>query len=137
LYGFKAIAAANGWAMALAGALIVLSGLAVLSFIISQLKNVVEFMELRTARRKGKAQGDIDDQPLPSEEAVDQTSHLDPQVAAAVYRPLTETLDQPFRLRDLYDISRQNDLPHPHLTIRSLCAAGLLVPQGDGLFTWN
>ena len=47
LYGFDAISAHNGWAMALAGALIVLSGLAVLSFVISQLHKVVALLEKR------------------------------------------------------------------------------------------
>ncbi|MBW1726140.1 MAG: OadG family protein [Deltaproteobacteria bacterium] len=37
MYGLQAIAAYNGWAMALAGALIVFSGLVILSFVISQL----------------------------------------------------------------------------------------------------
>jgi len=29
------------------------------------------------------------------------------------------------------------DLPHPHLSIKYLQEAGVLVPQGDGTFTWD
>jgi len=43
LYGLQAIAAHNGWAMALAGALIVFSGLVILSFVISQLHKILMF----------------------------------------------------------------------------------------------
>ena len=55
MYGIQAINAHNGWAMALAGALIVMSGLSVLSFIISQLHKVLALLENR------KKTNDIDD----------------------------------------------------------------------------
>jgi hypothetical protein len=42
LYGIEAIEAANGWAMAIAGALIVMAGLAILSLVISQLHKLVD-----------------------------------------------------------------------------------------------
>jgi hypothetical protein len=29
------------------------------------------------------------------------------------------------------------DLPHPHLSIKCLQEADILVAQGDGTFTWN
>ena len=45
MYGIQAITAHNGWAMALAGALIVFSGLIVLSFAISHLHKLLKIFE--------------------------------------------------------------------------------------------
>jgi len=56
--------------------------------------------------------------------------------AAAVYQMLTEQLQQPFKLEELYGLTQQHRLPHPHLTIKSFREARKLVFQGDGLFTW-
>ena len=56
---------------------------------------------------------------------------------ASIYTPLVEQLKQPFNLLQLFDISNKMDLPHPHLSIKYLQEAGVLVPQGDGTFTWD
>ena len=40
-------------------------------------------------------------------------------------------------LKDLYQRATQFDLPHPHITIKCLREAGILSPQGDGMFRWN
>jgi hypothetical protein len=138
LYGLKAISAYNGWAMAVAGALIVLSGLAILSFIISQLHKVVAFLEYRKEKRKQRKELSISLRTEKKQEWVipDQIP-TDIGEAAGIYRPLIDQLEQPFRLSQLYEISRQNNLPHPHLTIRSFREAGILVNAGDGFFTWN
>ena len=55
----------------------------------------------------------------------------------SIYRPLVEQLKQPFELIQLFEISNKMDLPHPHLSIKYLQTAGVLVPQGDGMFTWD
>lgn len=57
--------------------------------------------------------------------------------AAKLYEPLVYDMEQPFQLSHLYEISEQNDLPHVHLTIKMLREAGILVPAGDGAFTWS
>ncbi len=55
----------------------------------------------------------------------------------SIYRPLVEQLKQPFGLLQLFEISNKMDLPHPHLSIKYLQEAGVLVPIGDGTFTWD
>jgi hypothetical protein len=50
---------------------------------------------------------------------------------------LVEQLNQPFDLLQLFEISNKMDLPHPHLSLKYLQQAGVLVPQGDGTFTWD
>ena len=45
MYGLEAINAHNGWAMALTGAIIVMTGRTVLSTIISQLHRIVDMMQ--------------------------------------------------------------------------------------------
>lgn len=45
LYGLEAISANNGWAMAITGPLIVMSGLSILAIIISQLHKMVAIFD--------------------------------------------------------------------------------------------
>lgn len=45
MFGLKAISAHNGWAMAVVGAAIVFSGLAVLAFVISQIHKLLGFWD--------------------------------------------------------------------------------------------
>ena len=47
MYGVQAVTAHNGWAMAAAGAIIVMCGLSVLAFIISQLHKIIGVFEER------------------------------------------------------------------------------------------
>ena len=128
MFRFELISANNGWAMALAGALIVMSGLTVLSFIISQLRRLVDLVETKAAPEEKNAAGKAG---LPDKfpADIDQT--------AALYEPLIKQLPTSFGLGELYALSRENDYPHPHLTLQTFRAAGILVPQGDGQFSWN
>lgn len=138
MYGLKAISAYNGWAMAVAGALIVLSGLAVLSVIISQLHKVIATLEYHIEKQKQRKELSISIRTEKKQEWVipDQIP-TDIGEAASIYRPLIDHLEQPFLLSQVYEIFRQNNVPHPHLTIRSFREAGILVNAGDGFFTWN
>ena len=45
MIGLQAISAHNGWAMAITGSIIVMSGLSVLAFIISQLHKIIGIFE--------------------------------------------------------------------------------------------
>jgi hypothetical protein len=138
MYGFENIAAHNGWAMAAAGALIVLSGLAVLSFVISQLHKFVDFLEtrktdrqhigegLKTITAEGKPEFVIPDR-FP--EGIGETAKL--------YRSLVEQLGTTFALSELYAIANEHGLPHPHLTIKRLRESGFLIPMGGGNFSWK
>jgi len=121
--------------MAIAGAIIVMTGLAVLSFVISQLHKIVKFLEKR---------------PKPETEAIDLKSketgepYYDPErpllninQAVEHYRKATQDLGTHFDLKDLYTIFYHSGFPHPHLTIRSLRENGYLVSGGEGNFTWK
>ena len=133
MYGLEAINAANGWAMALAGALIVIAGLAVLSFIISQLHKILSFFE--RSPDKASAVESLGDTQRAL--AIPERMPEDLEQVAQIYRALSESLDSPFSLQRLYALCVENRLPHPHLSLRSLRESGLLIPAGDGRFTWN
>ena len=138
MYGFDNIAANNGWAIAVVGATIVFAGLVVLSFVISQIHKILELWEKRDAWRAR-----FKEKTPPAEAPKDQGPVYKKQHLAAVndlisiYRPLVEQLKEPFELRQLFDISNKMDLAHPHLSIKRLWEADVLMAQGDGTFTWN
>jgi hypothetical protein len=124
--------------MAAVGAAIVFLGLVVLSFAISQIHKVLDFWEDRGARRaqkKAPAQAEAEQK---AEKPVHKEQHL-PKVDELVdtYGPLVEQLDEPFELTRLFEIAKENDLPHPHLSINSLREADILVAQEDGTFVWK
>ena len=138
MFGFENITANDGWAMAVVGASIVFIGLVVLSFVISQVHKILKFWEQRDAVfNQNKKQAQIEE-PKTVKAPLVQQHHL-PTVKelASIYRPLVEQLKQPFDLVQLFDISNKMDLPHPHLSIKYLQEAGILTPQGDGMFTWD
>jgi hypothetical protein len=138
LYGLKAITAHNGWAMALAGALIVFSGLVVLSFVISQLHKVLMFFEKKSADVQPFAEIPIVE---PSEDVpgflTPEPFPTDLNEIVQLYAPLVETLGESFYLSELYEILRKNDFPHPHITLTKLRESKILISDGDGIFTWN
>ena len=126
MLGLEAISAHNGWAMAVTGIIIVMGGLSILAFIISQLHKIIGLFE-----QKKKA-------PPPFvQPAADINTLNDPEAAARIYRPLTADLGESFPLAELYRISEKEKLPHPHLTIRALLDAEYLQPLGEGIFCWK
>ena len=129
--GFEAISYYNGWAQAVAGGLIVMSGLSILALVISQLHKVIDFIE-----NFGK-------KPIPVHKK-EETGNALPDLLDAdmgqlcdLSRPYVEKLGASFQLCELYNVFTQNNLPHPHLTIRSLRESGKIVPLGEGVFCWN
>ena len=138
MFGFENISANNGWAMAVVGATIVFLGLVILSFVISQVHKILKFWEQRDElfnRNKKKAQ--IKESQTIKAPILLQRHLPSAKELASIYTPLVEQLKQPFNLLQLFDISNKMDLPHPHLSIKYLQEAGVLVPQGDGTFTWD
>ena len=124
--------------MAVVGASIVFLGLVVLSFVISQVHKILKLWEQRDELlNRHKKQAQIEEAkpikaPVPIERHLPSVSDL-----TSIYRPLVEQLKQPFDLTQLFEISKKMDLPHPHLSLKYLQQAGVLVPQGDGTFTWD
>ena len=135
MQGFAAISAQNGWAMALAGACIVMIGLAVLAFIISQLHKIVNLLEKKAPQTE---------EPAP-QKAVSKTESVsvvenildDLAATAMICKPLTAGLGETFELTKLYQVFEKENLPHPHITIRALREAGYLAPAGVGSFSWK
>jgi len=138
VYGFDNIAANNGWAMAAVGASIVFAGLVVLSFVISQIHKILELWEKRDVLEERRKEESPTDKTQKIQGPVYKAPHL-PAVndLISIYRPLVEQLKEPFELSQLFDISNKMDLAHPHLSIKQLWEAGVLIAQGDGTFTWN
>jgi hypothetical protein len=135
VYGLEAIQAYNGWAMAITGAVIVMIGLSILSFIISQLHRIVNLVDGRS-NRKSRIKTDRDQALIP--ESKPQPPPLsDLGETMKQFQPLTQEIGTPFDLTALFQVFVQHDDPHPHLTIRSLREQGYLIPDGNGLFTWK
>ena len=130
MYGLEAISANNGWAMAITGPLIVMSGLTILAIIISQLHRLTGIFDKKNIEssesdtKKKEESGPIK---LPND--ISET--------AKIYQPLIDKLEQPFELYSLYQIADQNSFPHPYLTVSRFREAGILKSNGDGWFTWN
>jgi hypothetical protein len=126
MLGLEAISAHNGWAMAVTGTIIVMGGLAILAFIISQLHKIIWLFEKRLEAPPHFVQ--------PS----DKINILnDLESTARMYKPLTANLGDSFHLAELYRVFEEEKLPHPHLTIRALRAAEYLKPIGEGVFRWK
>ncbi len=138
MYGFHAISTHNGWAMSIAGALIVFSGLVVLSTAISQIHKILLFLEKKYTGFSNNNQipqsEELKEQPepaLPKEFPSDLNKIVD------LYNPLIEEIGDTFYLSDLYKIAKENHFPHPHITLSAFRDAKILVSYGDGVFSWK
>ena len=138
MYGLHAIAVHNGWAMALAGALIVFSGLVVLSFVISQLHKVLIFFEKKPVHiDRDPETSDVEPQEDKPWLSLPKQFPADIKEVARLYKPLVEEIGETFYLSQLYEMSKKNDFPHPHITLTAFRESKILIPDGDGVFTWN
>jgi len=138
LYGLHAIAVHNGWSMAFAGALIVFSGLVVLSLVISQLHKILIFFEKKPVYIDQISET-LDIQPQVDKPwlSLPKQFPTDIKEVARLYKPLIEEIGQTFYLSQLYEMSKKNDFPHPHITLTAFRESKILIPDGDGVFTWN
>lgn len=121
--------------MAITGAIIVMMGLSVLAFIISQLHRLIDLIE----KRKEKTSDDPSESPVKTvqEPQTAPPPLSDMEQVLQRMQPLTLELGDTFDIATLYQVFIQNDDPHPHLTIRTLREKGYLVPCGNDLFSWN
>ncbi len=131
MFGLEAIAHNNGWTIAVTGAGIVFTGLATLSFVISQLHKVVSLFD-----RPPKATVEV---VIEEKIAIWEPPDCPNDVHSAVklYQPLIEELPPEFDLAELYVLAKKYHLPHPHLSIRCLCDSGKLESLGDGIFRFH
>ena len=138
LFSFDRIAEQNGWAMAALGITIDITCLAVLAMIISRVPNLVALSEkIGGILRKDRLP--IVEQPATAPQAVPEYdfSEEGARKVGAVYKDCAKALGASFQLSELYRISREKGLPHPHLTIKTLREANLIAAEGDGRFKWN
>jgi hypothetical protein len=136
--GLAAISAQNGWAMAVTGACIVITGLAVLSFIISQLHRILGFFEKTEKADKPPAPA-LEEPKIPAvETTVHETDVLsDLKAAARLHQSVSKELGETFELAQLYKAIESANLPHPHITVRELRDAGYLAITEEGTFSWK
>jgi hypothetical protein len=132
MYGLAAIQQANGWAMAAAGACIVISGLAVLSFLISLIPHLTGFFEEKIHPHLDTEESETEPNIIVPEKMPD-----DINVAATIYIALTKELGETFTLIDLHRKTRDVGLPHPHLSINRFRDAGILISVGQDRFSWQ
>ena len=116
--------------MALTGAIIVICGLSILAFLISQLHKIVALFEKKTSQGPAEDTNDII-------ESAGMFILDDLAATARIYQGISSQLGAKFKLHKLYQILNEETLPHPHITIRSLREAGYLAPSDDGLFSWK
>ena len=124
MYGLAAIQQANGWAMAGAGASIVLVGLAVLSFLISLIPRLTGFFE-----EKSHPPAEAVPQETQAKMIVPEKLPDDIAAASTIYFSFTEELGKSFSLMDLHRKSKEVGLPHPHLSINRFRDRGILRPS--------
>jgi hypothetical protein len=131
MYGLEAINAANGWSMAIVGILIVFTGLSLLSFVISQLHKFLPLIE-----KSGEKQVESEARPQKKPEPAERCP-IDLKVHAALFEPIIEEIASNFPLTELYAQAKEHNIPHPHLSISALREATILVPLGEGIFSWD
>ncbi len=125
--------------MAITGPLIVMSGLIILSIIISQLHKLVAIFDKKAEPTseppiESKAKSKVKNN---DEVSVPKILPNDILETAEIYQKLIDTLEQPFELIDLYQVAEKNNFPHPILTANRLRDAGILIQEDEGLFTWE
>lgn len=132
MYGLAAIEQANGWAMAGAGAGIVLCGLAVLSFLISMIPRIIGAFEKKVTVPEDST---VENPGAKETKAEERPDDLD--AVFARYMELTQDLGEAFSLIDLHRKIRSAGIPDPHLSVTRLRQAGLLASVGDERFFWE
>ncbi|NNG02414.1 MAG: OadG family protein [Desulfobacteraceae bacterium] len=130
MFDFDAISSANGWSQALAGACIVVSGLALLSFIISQLHKFISLLEKKPVAT-------LDTAPEDTGITLPSPFPTDPEALLSFYKSFSASLGDSFQLTDLYKRCGTYQIPHPHMTIKGFMENGLLLPKEEGVFSWR
>ncbi len=138
MYGLEAINAHNGWAMALAGALIVFAGLVILSSVISQLHKVLKIGDKKHDPLTEEPETSEEDKP--EEEPIVSLPKVLPSdidEIATLYQPLIDEIGETFYLSTLHAAARKNQFPHPHITLTALREHEIIISHGDGVFSWK
>lgn len=136
MYGLEAITYHNGWAMAVAGVIIVFAGLVVLSATIAQFHKLLNFWEdkglyyqrLSNRRTQNK-----------TTDALMHDVEISPALRVSIrqYKLITSKIGEPFSLPKLVKLAALSGLPHPYSAINDFVKTGLIAPDGTGYFRWK
>lgn len=133
MYGFDAISANNGWAIAAVGIMIVFAGLVILATIISQLHKVLGFIE-NPKRFEFFSQPKSNDK----ENKYALTSLLkDQKESAKKFFILVQTMEKHFSLPKLIRLAEISNLEKPYISVNNLIDSGIVEPDAKGYFIWN
>ena len=116
MYGLEAISTHNGWAMAVAGVIIVFCGLVVLSTTIAQLHKVLrlfnggatDYQNGKGLRRTDGTEGAPASDPAMKHKLAESTRQ---------FRLVSDRIGEPFPLPKLIGLAELSGLPRPHSTI--------------------
>jgi len=152
MYGLQAINAANGWIISLAGILIVLSGLAVLSLLISSIPKLLGIWdrqkEIFSARRRplaveqDRTLKELAGKKLPelsAEIAVIQLTR-DQKEAASSFEMLANRMGECFSLPLLLQQAEKRGIYKPHSNLATFLRLGLIEECGGeltGFYRWQ
>ena len=133
MYGFDAISANNGWSIAAVGIIIVFTGLVVLSFTISQLYKVLDFIEnpkkfeflsfKKSTEKKAKYA------------LISLTGNQ--KESAKQFSLIINTMEEHFSLPKLLRLAEVTGLGEPYNNLNNLLDSGIVEPDTEGYFTWN
>jgi hypothetical protein len=136
LLGFENISAHNGWAISLTGITIVFSGLASLSFLISQLHKILNLWENKTNYIKRQV-SETKTQEAVISSAPETSVSTDMKESMRQYKILVDWLGEPFSLPELLRLAEKCGMDHPHSTVNNLILSDIIVPDGTGYYTWT
>ncbi len=148
MYGLKAISAANGWVITVAGISIVFSGLLVLSFLIANMERAIHFFDRQKEKLK---QAKLSSEPELSKGSKKIKPPKKPSITKVVwltseeieiynyYRWITERLGEPFSLPRLLGQAEKRGILRPYFHLDMFLRQGLIYDAGGdkvGLFRW-
>lgn len=126
--GLEAIAAHNGWNIAIVGISIVFTGLTVLSLTIAQLHKILNFLE------NGGKSKTIEVKPEQQECIILPQEIKEP---ARHFKLLIDHIGQPFPLPKLLEFAEKCGINRPHSVLNDLILSGAVKPDDKGFYTWN
>jgi len=134
LYGIEAINASNGWAISVVGISIVFTGLVLLSLVISQLHKAVALFD-NPRRIKAWFSKPEEIREPPPEPVLLMTAAQ--KEIAKQFALLVRTMEDHFSLPRLLHLSQVSGIKNPHANLQVLLKSQIILPDGEGFFTWD
>ncbi|MFH2091060.1 MAG: hypothetical protein ABIJ31_01715 [Pseudomonadota bacterium] len=139
MYGLEAISASNGWAISAVGVTIVFTGLVTLATVISQLHKALALWEdpsklKKIFQAKKAAQPALEDE-LARAARESLTGHQKEIIKQ--FALLARTMEDHFSLSRLLHLAKISGIKDPCENLNTLYQTKVVLPDGDGFFTWN